>query len=45
MGMGIRLKIIKLMREYNGTEPDLEVGDDRFTLRLWREPVSAHHPD
>lgn len=45
MGMGIRLKIIKLMREYNGTEPDLEVGDDRFTLRLWREPVPARHPD
>ncbi|AMR29058.1 ATP-dependent DNA helicase RecG [Hymenobacter psoromatis] len=36
MGMGIRLKIIRLMREYNGTEPDLEVNEDRFTLRLWR---------
>lgn len=36
MGMGIRLKIIRLMREYNGTEPDLEVDGDRFILRLWR---------
>lgn len=36
MGMGIRLKIIRLMREYNGTEPDLEVNGDQFTLRLWR---------
>lgn len=36
MGMGIRLKVIRLMREYNGTEPDLEAENDRFTLRLWR---------
>jgi len=36
MGMGVRLKIIRLMREYNGTEPDLEAENDQFTLRLWR---------
>jgi ATP-dependent DNA helicase RecG len=36
MGMGIRLKIIRLMREYNNTDPDLEVDGDRFILRLWR---------
>jgi len=36
MGMGIRLKVIRLMREYNSTEPDLEAENDRFTLRLWR---------
>lgn len=35
-GMGIPRKIIRLMREYNGTEPDLEVDEDRFVLRLWR---------
>ena len=36
MGMGIRLKIMRLMHEYNNTEPDLEVDGDRFILRLWR---------
>jgi ATP-dependent DNA helicase RecG len=38
MGMGIPRKIIRGMREHNGTEPDL-VADhegERFTLRLWR---------
>ena len=34
MGMGIPRKIIKGMREHNGTEPDLIVNGERFTVRL-----------
>ena len=37
MGMGIPRKIIKGMREHNGTEPDLIEDGERFTLRLWKE--------
>ena len=36
-GLGVPRKIVKLMREQNGTEPDLEQRDDRFTVRLWKE--------
>lgn len=38
MGMGIPRKIIRGMREHNGTEPDLLADNEgeRFTLRLWR---------
>ncbi len=36
MGMGIPRKIIRGMREHNGTEPDLVEWDERFTVRLWR---------
>lgn len=36
-GMGVRNKIIKGMREHNGTEPDLIEDDDRFIVRLWLE--------
>lgn len=35
-GLGIPRKIIRLMREFNGTEPDLVVDGERFTVRLWR---------
>lgn len=36
MGMGVPRKIIKCMREQNGTEPDLVEEEERFTVRLWR---------
>jgi ATP-dependent DNA helicase RecG len=36
MGMGIPRKIIKSMREQNGTEPDLVEAEERFTVKLWR---------
>lgn len=36
-GLGVPRKIVKGMREHNGTEPDLVEGEDRFTVRLWRE--------
>ena len=37
MGMGIPRKIIRGMREHNGTEPDLIAADEQFTVRLWKE--------
>ena len=37
-GMGIPRKIIRGMREHNGTEPDLIETEDRFTVRLWKAP-------
>ena len=36
MGMGIPRKIMRGMREHNGTDPELLEEDERFTLRLWR---------
>ena len=36
-GMGVRNRIIESMRNHNGTEPDLEEGDDRFVVRLWKK--------
>ena len=35
MGMGTPRKIIKGMRDHNGTEPDLIVNGERFTVRLY----------
>ena len=35
MGMGIPRKIIKGMKDHNGTEPDLVPFDERFLLRLY----------
>jgi ATP-dependent DNA helicase RecG len=35
-GLGVPRKIVKLMRERNDTEPDLEQRDDRFMVRLWK---------
>ncbi len=37
-GMGIRNKVIPLMRDHNGTVPDLVEGDHHFTVRLWSHP-------
>lgn len=36
MGMGVPRKIVRGMREHNGTEPDLVEEDERFTVRLWK---------
>jgi ATP-dependent DNA helicase RecG len=41
IGMGIPRKIVKGMREHNGTEPDLIAENERFVLRLWREKKST----
>jgi ATP-dependent DNA helicase RecG len=40
MGMGVPRKILKSMRERNGTEPDLTEDGERFLVRLWKEPKS-----
>ena len=37
-GLGVPRKIVKLMREQNGTDPDLVEEEDRFLVRLWKEP-------
>jgi ATP-dependent DNA helicase RecG len=37
-GMGVRNRMIKGMREHNGTDPDLIEEEDRFIVRLWKEP-------
>ncbi len=37
MGMGVPRKILKLVRESNGTEPDLIEDGERFIVRLWKE--------
>ena len=37
MGMGVPRKIIRGMREHNGTEPDLIEEEERFTVQLWKE--------
>ena len=39
-GLGVPRKIIRGMREHNGTEPDLVEEDDRFTVRLWKQSPS-----
>lgn len=44
-GMGVRNRIIKSMRDHNGTEPDLVEKDDRFTVRLWKTPDHAPQAD
>ncbi len=38
MGMGVPRKIVKLMREQNGTEPELIEDGERFIVRLWKQP-------
>ena len=35
LGMGVSRKIVRGMREHNGTEPDLLEGEEWFTVRLW----------
>lgn len=37
-GLGVPRKIVRLMREINGTEPGLVEEDDRFTVTLYRSP-------
>lgn len=37
-GLGVPRKIIEGMRFHNGTEPDLVEEEDRFIVRLWKEP-------
>ena len=37
-GMGVRNKIIPGMRAHNNTEPDFIEEENRFTVRLWKEP-------
>ena len=41
MGMGVPRKIIRGMRQHNGTEPDLIEGDADFLVRLWKRPETA----
>lgn len=41
MGLGVPRKIIKGMREHNGTEPDLIEEDERFIVRLWKEKKTS----
>jgi ATP-dependent DNA helicase RecG len=36
-GMGVPRRIIRGMKEHNGTEPDLVEEEDRFTVRLWKQ--------
>ena len=36
MGMGVPRKIVRGMREHNGTEPDLVAEEEQFTVRLWK---------
>ena len=35
-GLGVPRKIIRGMREHNGTKPDLIEEENRFTERLWK---------
>lgn len=37
-GLGVPRKIVRLMREQNGTEPELIEEEDRFVVRLLAEP-------
>ena len=39
-GLGVPRKIVEGMQAHNGTEPDLVEEDDRFIVRLWKEPRS-----
>lgn len=41
-GMGVPRKIIRGMREHNGTEPDLIEEEDRFIVRLWKYQCRAN---
>ena len=38
MGMGIPRKIMRSMRDHNGTDPELVETDEGFLLRLWKNP-------
>jgi len=38
MGMGVPRKIVKLMRELNGSDPELLADGEQFIVRLWKGP-------
>ena len=38
-GMGIRNKVIPLMRDNNGTDPEFIEEENRFTVRLWKGDI------
>ena len=38
MGMGVPRKIIRCMREHNGTDPVFIEAEEQLTVRLWKEP-------
>ena len=40
-GMGIRNKVIPLMRAHNGTEPELLDEEHGFTVRLWSSDIRS----
>lgn len=44
LGMGVARKIVRGMRDHNGTEPDLIEAHERFTVRLWATPGQSR-PD
>ena len=37
-GLGVPRRIVQGMRQHNETDPDLVEQEDRFTVRLWKEP-------
>ena len=41
MGLGVPRKIVRGMREFNGSEPDFTVGDESLAVVLRRTPWSA----
>ena len=43
-GLGVPRKIVHLMREINGTEPDLVEEGDRFAVTLYRSPTGTTAP-
>ena len=36
-GMGIRRKIILLMKQHNGTEPEFDITEDYVKVILWKD--------
>jgi ATP-dependent DNA helicase RecG len=40
MGLGVPRKIIRLMHEHNGTDPELIENGESFLVRLWQKPKS-----
>ena len=42
MGMGVPRKIVRGMKEHNGTDPDLVEEDERFVLRLFADLAPAN---
>lgn len=40
-GLGVPRRIVRGMREHNGTEPDLIEEEHRFTVRLWKAAKPA----